>query len=298
VRAAFIAKYVPAGADGQVRSVAGRFALIGAAGELARDYGVLLWPEGEALCAAGACFAAWLTERGGTGSGEDTAALAQVLSFLEAHGESRFTLSTPPVSGGEPSPPEVARTINRAGFRRRTMDGDTWEYLILPEAWRGEICKGLDSKRTAEMLAGLGLMVGGTDRHRAQLVRLPTEGPGRVYVVSGAILGDDQGGGGMTTNPGQNPTNAAIWSRNLALAHACPRCGARTRAGVPCKAQAMRNGRWHRHGGATTGPRTPEGLQRLVRAHTTHGAYSAESRQVAAMVRDLKAKAKRLVELI
>ena len=101
----------------------------------------------------------------------------------------------------------------------------------------------------------------------------------------------------MTTNPGQNPMNAAVWSRNLALAHACPRCGARTRAGLPCKAQAMRNGRCYRHGGASTGPRTPEGRQRLVKARTKHGGYSAESRQVAAMIRELKAEAKRLVEL-
>ena len=52
------------------------------------------------------------------------------------------------------------------------------------------------------------------------------------------------------------------------------------------------------HGGASTGPRTPEGLQRLVKARTTHGGYSAESRQAAAMIRDLKAEAKRLVALI
>jgi putative DNA primase/helicase len=193
LRAAFIAEHVPAGAAGQVRSVAGRFALIGAAGELARDYGVLPWPEGEALRAAGACFAAWLMERGGTGSGEDAAALAQVRAFLEAHGESRFTLLTPPVSGGEPSPPEMARTINRAGFRRRTDDGDAWEYLILPETWKAEVCKGLDARQTADMLAGRGLLVGSTKRHRSVLVRIPTEGSRRVYVVSGAILGDENG---------------------------------------------------------------------------------------------------------
>lgn len=195
LRTGFIAEHVPAGAAGQIRSVAGRFALIGAAGELARDYGVLPWPDGEALRAAGACFAAWLAERGGTGSGEDTAALAQVRAFLEAHGESRFTLLAPHVPGAEPTPPDVTRTINRAGFRRRVGSGDAerWEYLILPEAWKAEVCKGLDAKRTAEMLAGRCLMVGGTERHRAELVRIPTEGPRRVYVVSGAILGDDNG---------------------------------------------------------------------------------------------------------
>jgi putative DNA primase/helicase len=195
LRAAFIAEHVPAGAAGQIRSVAGRFALIGAAGELARDYGVLLWPEGEALRAAAACFAAWLAERGGTGSGEDTAALAQVRAFLEAHGESRFTLLTPPTSGAEPAPPDVARTINRAGFRRRTGSGDAerWEYLILPETWKTEVCKGLDAKRTAEMLALRGFLIGGMQRHRAVLQRIPAEGPRRVYIVSGAILGDDNG---------------------------------------------------------------------------------------------------------
>ncbi len=198
LRAAFRAEHVPAGAAAQVRSVAGRFALIGAAGELARDYGVLPWPAGEAMRAAGACFAAWLAERGGTGSGEDAAALAQVRAFLETHGESRFTVLLPPTIGAEPSSPDVARTINRAGFRRPAGggDGERWEYLILPETWKAEVCKGLDAKRTAEMLAGRGLLLGGTERHRAALVMIPGEGKRRVYRVSGTILGDDPAEGG------------------------------------------------------------------------------------------------------
>jgi hypothetical protein len=101
----------------------------------------------------------------------------------------------------------------------------------------------------------------------------------------------------MTANPGQNPMSAAIWSRNLALAYACPRCGARTRAGLPCKAQAMRNGRCYRHGGPSTGPRTPEGLQRIVKVRTVHGTYGAEMRELRALVRELRTGAKRLVEL-
>lgn len=196
LRTGFIAERVPAGAAGQIRSVAGRFALVGAAGELARDYGVLPWPEGEALRAAGACFVAWLAERGGTDSGEDAAALAQVRAFLEAHGESRFTMLTSPPSDpqADPSPPEVARTINRAGFRRRTGGRDAWEYLILPETWKTEVCKGLDAKRTAELLDKRGFLMRGTKQGRLALsVRIPAEGVRRVYVVSGAILGDDNG---------------------------------------------------------------------------------------------------------
>jgi putative DNA primase/helicase len=42
-------------AEGQARRVAARFGLIGAAGELARDWLELPWQRGEAMDAAGAC---------------------------------------------------------------------------------------------------------------------------------------------------------------------------------------------------------------------------------------------------
>ena len=48
-----------------------------------------------------------------------------------------------------------------------------------------------------------------------------------------------------------------------------PRCGARTRAGCPCKGPAMKNGRCRMHGGASTGPKTPEGRARIAAARTT-----------------------------
>jgi hypothetical protein len=63
---------------------------------------------------------------------------------------------------------------------------------------------------------------------------------------------------------------------NLGLA---PRCGARTRAGCPCRAPAIRGKlRCRMHGGRSTGPRTAEGLARLRVARTIHGHYSAEAR--------------------
>ena len=55
------------------------------------------------------------------------------------------------------------------------------------------------------------------------------------------------------------------------------RCGAKTRSGTPCKAPAMANGRCRMHGGKSTGPRTPEGLERSRNANLKHGFYSAES---------------------
>jgi hypothetical protein len=50
-----------------------------------------------------------------------------------------------------------------------------------------------------------------------------------------------------------NPTRAAIRNKNLALAQACPRRGARTRAGIPCKGPAMPSGRCRMHGGSSPG---------------------------------------------
>jgi hypothetical protein len=106
----------------------------------------------------------------------------------------------------------------------------------------------------------------------------------------------------MTENPMENPM-PPVGNR---LRHGvrggdpttAPRCGAWSRnTGLPCRQAAMPNGRCRMHGGASTGPRTPEGLQRIVKARTVHGGYSAESRRVAAMIRDLKAEAKRLMEL-
>jgi hypothetical protein len=55
-----------------------------------------------------------------------------------------------------------------------------------------------------------------------------------------------------------------------------PRCGARTRAGCPCRQPAMANGRCRMHGGLSTGPRTPAGLARSRAARLTHGYRTAE----------------------
>ena len=71
-----------------------------------------------------------------------------------------------------------------------------------------------------------------------------------------------------------------------------PRCGARTRAGTPCKGPAMPNGRCRMHGGPSTGPRTPEGLERSRKARWKHGRYSAKTiqdrRELRALLRHMR----------
>ena len=61
------------------------------------------------------------------------------------------------------------------------------------------------------------------------------------------------------------------------------RCGAKTRSGKPCRAPAMWSTRTRRytrcrlHGGASTGPKTPGGLEKCRRANWKHGKRSAEA---------------------
>src|SRR5262245_45861453 len=65
----------------------------------------------------------------------------------------------------------------------------------------------------------------------------------------------------------------------LLKANAAPRCGARSkRTGKPCQGAAMPNGRCKLHGGKSTGPRTPEGLERSRQANWKHGHFSREAK--------------------
>jgi hypothetical protein len=106
----------------------------------------------------------------------------------------------------------------------------------------------------------------------------------------------------VTENPRQNPV-PPVGNR---LRHGvlggdprtAPRCGARTRAETPCMGPAMPNGRCRMHGGTSTGPRTLEGLQRIVKARTTHGAYGAEMRELRRMMRALDEEQRRVLDLV
>jgi hypothetical protein len=57
------------------------------------------------------------------------------------------------------------------------------------------------------------------------------------------------------------------------------RCGAKNRKGTPCQCPAMKNGRCRLHGGLSTGPRTPEGIERIRQARTKHGRYTAAAKE-------------------
>jgi uncharacterized protein (DUF927 family) len=186
MRRQYLDKLVPEGADGQVISVAARFALITVAGELACTYGILPWPAGEAFQATRAGFRAWLDSRGGTGASEDAQAIATVRRFIEQHGESRFGLLTLLPSDLEEQREDDHDISNRAGFRRRTMDG--WQYLIFPECFKSEVCKGLDAGLVAKALHAVGFLEPGEKGRPAKKHRIKGFNPLRLYTIKGSIL--------------------------------------------------------------------------------------------------------------
>ena len=61
---------IPKNSSGQVGRVGARFALVGAAGEMATAAGMTGWPVDESERAAITCCDAWLEARGDNGDGE------------------------------------------------------------------------------------------------------------------------------------------------------------------------------------------------------------------------------------
>lgn len=176
-QAAWLQLHVPVGSDGQVSRVAGRFALVAAAGKLATLLGILPWPDDEAERAALACFTAWLDGRGGSGSAELRDGVAAVRLFLEQHGSSRF----------EPAwivEERDLRTVSRAGFRRAASDGEGWDYFVLPTVWRDEICKGRDARALARHMVEMGWLQPDGAGYPSRTQSIPGHGVPRIYHIT------------------------------------------------------------------------------------------------------------------
>jgi putative DNA primase/helicase len=201
------AQIVPPGASGQVKRGGRRFALIAAAGEMATTAGLTGWPPGEAIRAAHTCFNAWLTLRGGAGSSEKTNMLRQVRSFLEANGEGRFTY------WHRASDDRVAKTLNKAGVRRmlnaegkpiktnsqhnaeygeamHPVDGESvsYEYFVLAETFKGEVCKGYDVQAVCAVLLEHGCLTVKEPGRFTIKTKLPGIGPSRCYSIPPTIF--------------------------------------------------------------------------------------------------------------
>jgi putative DNA primase/helicase len=173
---AFVDKHAPKSSDGQVRRAAQRFALIGAAGEMAVSWGIVPWDEGEAFAAAEAALSSWLVGRGGTEAAEVREGVSRVRLFIETHGDSRFE---PTEKSADFRP-----VSNRAGWRKGAGPDRLW--LIPAETWRQEICAGLDPGLTARVLAERGMLVRSDDGYLK--VHKVDGRSQRAYTITTAIL--------------------------------------------------------------------------------------------------------------
>ena len=173
----FVEECAPSSAAGQVLRVARRFALVAVAGELATRYDLTGWPEGEAINAARKCFSVWLESFGGTGNREERAMLEQVRAFFEAHGASRFE---------DVKSTTDQRIPNRAGFYRTDANGAR-EFMVLPEAFKRDVCQGFDVKTVTATLLKAGWLAPGEGSRVTQKPRIPGIGPTRCYVLTGRM---------------------------------------------------------------------------------------------------------------
>ena len=173
----FKTKYIPECSSGQVARVASRFGLIAAAGELAIQFCILPLVTGDATEAIAKCFKAWIIERGNTKDLEQRMAIAQVKSFLEKYGDSKF------INIGDHSP---TKPIERFGYKQK-FDG-VFHYYILPGIYKNEVCRGLNYKQVSQYLVQKGFLIADSQGKSMEVKHLPDVGKVRIYHFTGEIL--------------------------------------------------------------------------------------------------------------
>lgn len=179
-RGRFLKEVLPPGASGEVRRVAGRFALVAGAGILATKFGVVPWSESTATDAAKACFHAWLDDRGTIGSTESAAVVDQVRAFIQENGSSRFALLKPGEDEGE----RDERVISRVGFRHYDETDGRWKYIVFADAFRHQLCRGHEWRRAAKDLKKAGLLLPSEENRLMHRLTLPGMGWQSVYVLT------------------------------------------------------------------------------------------------------------------
>ncbi len=173
-------EFTPANADGQEKRSAGRFALIALAGELATDYGLTGWPEGEAVMAAADAFRAWRTNRG-QGNDEARQIVDQLGRFIERHGDSRFSAAID----------DRAVVRDRAGWWRD--DGERGRLYLFNSDGMREALKGFDFKRALAVIEQHGVIPkAGANGERAKVQRIGGRAV-KVYEVRADVLGKGYG---------------------------------------------------------------------------------------------------------
>jgi len=170
--------------EGHIIRVANTFALIATAGELATQAGITGWKVGTAFNAIRAVFEQWLGSFDRVGNYEDLEILAQIKAFFEAHGNSRFECMTPDAE-------HLDKVINRVGYWK--IENGEKKYLVYPEQFKKELCKGLNPKHVGKLLIQRGWLDHLNNGKSTKLTRgidgMPKAIP--MYVFNEKVLTDD-----------------------------------------------------------------------------------------------------------
>jgi uncharacterized protein (DUF927 family) len=165
--------------QGHIIRVANAFALIAVAGELATQAEITGWESGTALNAVKTVFNAWVNDFEYVGDYQTKEYILHVKAFFEANESSRFEAITP-------DPDQLEKIINRVGYWK--IENGEKLFLVLPEQFKNEVCKGHDNRKVAKALLIEKLLEHDTGKN-TKTVRLPSRTKAiRVYAVKDAIF--------------------------------------------------------------------------------------------------------------
>ena len=157
------------GNDGVEGRAASTFALIGLAGELATEYNITGWREGEALEAAMLGFELWREFRG-QGQTEDRQILQSISDFIARNGDSRFS----PLDDQETS------VRDRAGYWRDK--GEERVFMFNPPGLR-EAAAGFDMGRILDALESAGWVVERDKERRSKKTKVAGASKNMYWVL-------------------------------------------------------------------------------------------------------------------
>lgn len=185
IKAHFIKNETPKDANSQIERAIGRFAFVAAGGELASKLGVTGWELGEAYSGVKACFDNWKSNLASTTqSHEQVNAIKLVKSFIAKHGESRFT------NLKRVDDDHAPKTVNRAGWREDLALSTFYHFDT--DVFKGEVCRGLDSKLVLRALKTHGYLKtesgGTTQRLTWRGLRIGENQKTNTYAVDAKIL--------------------------------------------------------------------------------------------------------------
>lgn len=182
IREKLITKYLPVRASSEVGRILQRFVLVAIAGELATEYGITGWNQGEAESAMAKCFHAYLSHRGTSGPGDEEEFLRHLRAFLASNANSRFEpLNDAPADG---KPPMI---LNRVGFVE-TKNEQT--LFLVPRDNFPDICKGHDPSFALQVLVRREYLQR-DGSHNSIRRKVPVLGTIQVYAIKASVLREE-----------------------------------------------------------------------------------------------------------